>query len=179
MWFTDNPWPPMLITGSAAVICLVLWNSQRRRQFLNAGLLFLLMTGGIYAMERAIVTEGERLQQDTIQLCQQFRARDDKALDHFSATAPEWKTMCAGAMATVKIKDDLRLSDFRTKVSNHNSRGTVHFRAHATISTMEYTGYHLFRCILTYQKEGGEWKIVDVERLDPIRGERMGVMDRR
>jgi hypothetical protein len=71
------------------------------------------------------------------------------------------------------------LTDFRTNLTNENSRATVHFRANATIGAMGFKGHHPFRCVLTYQKEGGFWKIIDVERLDPIKGDKMEVMARR
>ena len=179
MWFTENPWPPMLVSAIAALTCLGIWNNDQRKQYFLLACAFLAMTGGIYAVERAIVTEGERLQDSVVELSQQFRQRDLKALDHFSDSVPEWKSVCQTAMNSVEIRDDLRLFSFDTTITNHNSRAKVHFRATATISAMGVTAHHPLRCILTFQKEGGLWKIIDVERLDPIKGDKMEVMDNR
>jgi len=179
MWFTENAWPPMLICALGAVVFFGIWNSDRRNLYLIMGLVSLAMIGVVYGVERAIVTDGEKLQIQVTQLCDQFRRREPVALDHFSVSAPELKTLCQGAMEMVEVGDDLRLTDFHTTFTNQNSRANVHFRANATISVMGFSGHHPFRCILGFQKEAGNWKIVDVQRLDPIKGEKIGVMDRR
>jgi hypothetical protein len=179
MWFTENPWPPMLIAAIAATVCLGIWNTERRNLYFFMALAFLAMTGGIYAVERAIVTEGERLQNSVMEMCDQFRRRDPRTLDHFSEQTPEWKDLCKSAMELVQIQNDLRLTDFATTITNNSSRARVHFRANATISALGATAYHPFRCVLTFQKEGGLWKIIQVERLDPLNGERMQVMEPR
>lgn len=179
MWFTENPWPPMLIATIAALVCLGIWNNERRNLYFILGMIFLGTTGGIYAVERVIVTEGEQLQQNVRQLCDQFRKRDPAALEHFSDSATELKELCRSAMELVQIHEDLRVSAFETTITNHNSRASVHFRANGTISSSGMTAYHPFRCVLTFQKEAGVWKIIDVERLDPINGESMPIMEHR
>ncbi|HEY0981321.1 MULTISPECIES: hypothetical protein [unclassified Schlesneria] len=179
MWFTENAWPPMLICAVAGIVFLGLWNSDRRSLYLVLALVSLGMIGVVYGVERMIVTDGEKLQLQVVDLCNQFRRRDPAALDHFAASAPGLRLLCQEAMALVEVGDDLRLTDFKTTLTNQNSRGRVHFRANATISVMGFTGHHPFRCVLSFQKEGGNWRIIDVERLDPIKGEKIGVMDRR
>ena len=169
----------MLLAGLAALVFLGIWNSERRNLYLVLALVCLALTGGFYALERAIVTDGEKLQQQVVQLCDQFRKRDPATLDHFSPTAPELKSLCKTAMETVEVGNDLRLTDFHTTFTGQNSRANVHFRANATISVMGHSGHHPFRCILGFQKEAGVWKIVDVQRLDPIKGGKMDVMEKR
>ena len=179
MWFTENPWPPMIISGLCGLISLVIWNARRQHKLLYLACVFFASTGAIYAMERSIVTEGERLQADVVQMCDQFRRRDPRTLDHFADSATEWKATCKLAMEMVEIRDDLHLTDFRTSVTDLGRVGKVHFRANATITAMETTAHHTFRCILTYEKKGSDWKITGVERLDPIRGDSMGIMEHR
>ena len=179
MWFTENAWPPMLLAGLGSLVCFGLWNSDRRNLYLISAIVCLGIVGVVYAVERAIVTDGEKVQGDVAQLCDQFRKRDPAALDHFSANAPELKALCKRAMEAVEIRDDLRLTDFHTKFTSQNSRASVHFRANATVSVGGFSGHQPFRCILDFQKEGGAWKIVDVQQLDPIKGDKMSVMERR
>ena len=176
MWFTENPWPPMLIAGLCALICVALWNADRNGRYLIGAIICLLLTGGLYAVERAVVTEGERLQGDVSQMCNQFRRQQPETLDHFSESATELRALCESAMNMVKIGDDLRLTDFQTTFTNNRSRADVHFRANATITIMGMTSPHPFRGILTYQREGGTWKVVDVQRLDVIRGDKIDIM---
>ena len=179
MWFTENAWPPIVIAGFCALISFAVWNRDRRNLYLVLGFLLLGATGAIYAVERAIITDGERLQEDVVMMCDQFRRRDPRTLDHFSESAPEWKEVCRKAMGMVEVRNDLRVTDLQTTFTNEQSSATVHFRANATISAMGMTAHHPFRCVMTYQKEGGQWKIVDVERLDPIKGGKMDVMEHR
>ena len=179
MWFTENPWPPIILAGFGALVCFGLWNNERRNLYLILTLVCLGAMGAIYALERAIITDGEKLQAEVVVLCQEFRRRDPAALEHFSSTAPELKSLCKTAMEMVEIGDDLRLTDFHTKLTGQNSRASVHFRANATISVMGWSGHHPFRCILDFQKEAGSWKIVEVQRLDPIKGDKIDMMEKR
>lgn len=176
MWFTENAWPPMLIAGFAAMIFVALWNKDRNSRFLGGAVVCLLLIFGFFILERSIVTEGERLQDDVVSLCDQFRRRQPETLSHFSENAADFREMCSKAMNIVEIDNDMRLTDFQTTFTSNRSRANVHFRANATISAMGFKGHHPLRCILTYQKEGGAWKIVDVQRLDPIKGDKMEIM---
>ena len=176
MWFTENPWPPMLIVALGALICAALWTKDRNARYLFGALICMVLTGGLYGFERAVVTEGERLQDDVSQMCDQFRKRQPETLDHFSESAPEFRILCETAMKMVEIGDDMRLTAFETTFTDNNSRANIHFRANATISFMGITRSHPFRCIFTYQKEGGRWKIVQVQRLDVIKGDKIDIM---
>lgn len=178
MWFTENPWPPMLIAALGAMIFFAVWNGNRKNLFLILAIICLLLTPGFYVVERAIVTQGEKLRADIAQLCDQFRNRQPETLNHFSNSVPQFKDMCKAAMDLVEVGDDLRLTDFQTTFSDNDTKAKVHFRANGTFSAMGFKGHHPFRCILTYQKEGDTWKIVDVARLDPIKGNKIGVLDR-
>ncbi len=178
MWFTETAWPPMLIAGLGALVCFGLWNTDRQKLYLVLGIVCLLAIGTIYAVERSIVTEGERVQAIVAQMCVEFQKRQPATFDHFSASVPEWKDVCKVAMDTVEVENDLRLTDFQTTFTNNNSRANVHFRANATISVQGFKGHHTARLILTFQREDGTWKIVDVQRLDPFKGDKMEIMAR-
>ncbi len=178
MWFTENAWPPMLIAGLTALVFLAMWNSNRRGLHLLAALVCLLLAGGFFLLERAIVTEGERLQMIVVSLCDDFRNKRPATLNYFSNGAPALKVQVVAAMALVTVGEDLRLTDFQTHLTNQNSRGTVHFRANATLKvpSQSYVGHQPARIFLTFQREQGEWKIIEVERLNPLTGEKMGLL---
>ena len=59
MWFTENPWPPMLIAALAAVVFLMMWSGNRRGLHFVLAVACLLAAAGIYLLERLIVTDGE------------------------------------------------------------------------------------------------------------------------
>jgi len=179
MWFTENAWPPMLIAGLVALIFIGMWNGNRRGIYLVIAGVCLAMIGVFYVMERAIITQGELLQQDVVQVCEQFRKRDPAIVNHFSEKAGSFRLLVIAAMAVVEVRSEIRTTDFQTTFTNENSRANVHFRANGEFAAMGFSGAHPFRCILTYQKEGSDWKIVEVQRLDPINGKKMEIMEPR
>ena len=170
----------MLIAGLAALVFLALWNSNRRGRHLVAALVCLLLCVSFYFLERAIVTEGERLQQLVVSLCTDFRNKKAETVNYFSDAAPELKILVLGAMTMIGVHEDLRLTDFSTHLTNQNSRGTVHFRANATLSVMGHgeVGHQPARFVLTFRREKNEWKIIEIERLHPLTGERMQMLAR-
>lgn len=178
MWFTEDPWPPMLLCGVGMLIGVGLWANSRRVLHLSVAVLSLLCAGAIFAIEQAIITPAEQVEQQVVRLCDDFRRKDPKTLDHFSATAPELKELVQSGMAMVTVGDDLSLTDFQTKVTNQGSRAESHFRANATINVQSFSaGRQPARLILTWAKEGGDWKVIGVKRLNPINGQEMGVLN--
>lgn len=178
MWFTENAWPPMFLAGLCGLILLAVWNSNRRGRYLVAAAVCWTACVGCYFLERAIVTEGERLQQIVVSLCDDFRHKRQTTLGYISDAAPQLKLMMMGAMAIVEITDGPRLTDFQTSITNQNSRGRIHFRANATLSVTGHgsVGHHPARLVLTFQREKDQWKIIEIERLNPLSGERMELL---
>lgn len=179
MWFTENPWPPMLLCGIGMLIGLGMWASSQRVLHLGMALFSLILAGVFFYVEQIIVTPAEVVEQHVVQLCDEFRRRQPTALDYFSPTVPELRQMAAGAMELVTISDDLSVTDFKTTITNQGSRAQCHFRANATISLTGAgnVGRQPARFLLTWAREGNEWRIVAVKRLNPVNGSDMGVMD--
>ncbi len=180
MWFTENPWPPMLIAALAAVVFLMMWSSNRRGLHFVLAAACLLAGAGIYLLERLIVTEGERLQQHVVQLCLDFRDKKPEVVGYVSDSFPQLKDLFTEAFATVTIQSDLRMSDFQVKLTDDNSHGTVRFRASATINVSGYgdVGYQPAQIELVFQREKGEWKIIEIKRFNPINGKELDVLQR-
>ena len=178
MWFTENPWPPIVIAAFAAVVFLFLWNANRRGLHFVLAVCCVLACPGIYLLERAIVTEGERLQQHVVQLCYDFRDKKPTVVDYVSDSFPKLKDLFTDALAMVTIQSDLRLSDFQTTLTNDNTRGTVRFRANATINVTGIgdAGYQPAHIELGFQREKGQWKIIEVRRFNPINGKELDVL---
>lgn len=180
MWFTEDPWPPMVFCGLGALLAIGWWASSRRVAALAVSVGSLLLGGLIFVVEQAIVTPAEEVEQLVTELCWKFQRQEPQTLDYFSDSAPQLRLMCQLAMGMVTVDPDLRVSDFETQLTNENSRAICHFRANATISLVGAgnVGRQPARFRLTWGREGGEWKIVDVRRLNPIRDEEIGMLDR-
>jgi len=181
MWFTENPWPGIILFGLVGLSCLALMmNSQRKIYGLLSGLFFLL-AGGCYLLERAIITDGELAQQRVVSMAEDFQKRSPQVLDHISPQAPELQTMVKSVMDLVEVQDDLRLTDFQTNVTNEGSRAQVRFRANATLSVrgMGNVGRQPARFEVTLGKEQGTWKLLAVRRLNVIKDEEMPLTEAR
>lgn len=180
VWFTEDPWPPMFICGLAALLAVAFWANSKRAAYLLAALGLLAFGGVLYVAEQAIVTPAEEIERLVVQLCEDFRRKSPTTLDYFSDSAPELKLMCQAALALVEIKDDLRVTDLHTKLTNDNTRAVCHFRANAGLSVTGFgdVGRQPARFELTWAKEPSGWKIIGVKRLHPIKDEEMSLMEK-
>jgi hypothetical protein len=183
-WFTENPWPPALICLAAAGLA-VAW-AQTRSQPRDRTLGFVGALGGVLAalaifpLERSIVTDRERIELDVRQLVADFTAQDEDAtLSHFSPGAVEWRKQVQLALKLVKVQG-IDVKDLSVKLFGQGTGATSLFRANGrvTFSGMD-AGHQPSRWKLTWQKEQGEWKIVDVVRLNPLKDEPMGILENR
>src|SRR3974390_385949 len=101
-WFTENPWPPIFILGIAACAMLAVWSAQKRGIWLMGTLTALIAAVAVFVVERAIVTEGERVEKKVLELTAAFQSRDkDRLLSFFSVQAPEWRLMAQTALERV------------------------------------------------------------------------------
>lgn len=180
MWFTENPWPPVLICVVLSVAALATWVSRRQTQWLALGSLALLLAAGIWWLERRIVTDREQVEQLVVTLVDEFQRKDREAvLSHFSPQAPEWSLLVGKALDLVEIKD-VKVRDLSVRMTSNNAQAVSHFRANGTvIFAGNASGYQPSRWELTWRRERGEWKIIDVVRLNPLRDEPLGVLDPR
>lgn len=180
-WFTENPWPLVVLLGIGGGILLAAWSSSRRKVWLAASLSAVGAAVAVYFVERAIVTDRERVEQNVLDLTAAFQRHDrDKTLSFFSLQAPEWRNIVELALERVAVKDDLSVKDMSVRLSNENTRAVSHFRANGTVSYEGNSlGHQPSRWELTWQKEAGDWKIVEVKRLNTIKDEKLEIFEQR
>ncbi len=178
MWFTEDPWPPILFCGIGMLLGLGMWASSKRVLHLSLAVVSLFLAGVLFYVEQVIVTPAEQVEQHVVRLCEEFRRKQPAALDYFSPNAPELRLMAESAMALVTIDRDLTITDFKTTITNQGSRAQCHFRANATLSVAAAgnVGRQPARFLLTWAKEGSDWKIIGVKRLNPVNGQDMGLL---
>lgn len=183
MWFTENPWPPMLLCGAGALVALGFWASSKRAIPLLVSCACLIGAGIVYLIEQAILTPAEQVESQLIELVEQFRRKDPAALGHFSRRAEDLRHLCQRAMDIVEVEDDLQLSDIHTRLTNENSRAVTHFRAKGTVSIpslMVARTYQPLRFELTWIREGETWRIFAIRRLHPFKeGEELRLFESR
>jgi hypothetical protein len=159
-------------------VAVAFWSNSKRVLPLAVAVLCCVLAAGVFLLEAVLVTPAEEVEALVVRLCDQFRRKDPATLNHFSNAAPELRGLCETAMDLVEIEDDLRLTDFQTRVTNEDTRAITHFRANATLRVNGFgnVGRQPARIELTWAKEGNGWKIIALRRLNPVKDEEMPVL---
>lgn len=186
MWFTETPWPPIILLIVIGVLLFLGWMSQRQTIFLAGVALCLALCGIVFIAEQQIITERERVEQQLLDFAAAFQrdsmqqgvanllipGPEPESLRYLSASATGTRGLAIAAMNVVDLPDPVRISDVRTTLSNNDSRAITHFRASANVRTAGNTEafHHPTRWELTWQREQGEWRILRATRLNFMDG---------
>ena len=178
---TENPWPAAIVLVCMAIVLIGTFSSKRKVSSLIGGILCLLLAGGCFVLDRLVLTPGEQVTQNIYGLSDAVKQQDvPKVLIYFSKQAPD-RDLIRTAVEGVKVHDDLRISDVSISFKGAGSVAVSHFRANASISVTIIgiagdVGYHPTRWELDWQREAGEWKIIEVRRLHPITGKKVTIL---
>ena len=181
MWFTETPWAPSIVFFVAVVLAAVLWSHTRKTAFLALAAACLIAIPIVFVVERAIVTPAEEVEL-RIEAMRAAVIRDDVGgtLEFISKSAALERAAVASGMALVRIEPDVDVTDLDVKVTANDTVAVSHFRANGTfVGRGPFAGgtHHIpTRWRISWRKEGGEWKIYAVERLDPITGEKINIL---
>ena len=198
MWFTETPWPPIFILAIGAAVLAAVFAATQRSMYLAGIVVLGIIAGGVYFVEQRIVTEAERVEAAIYGVTDAFQQRDvSKTVSYFSqnATIPQdavppffqafarnltLPVIVERAVSNVQVQDDLRITDISVETSNNDSRAKSHFRANGSffVAGVGDVGRQPTRWEFRWQKEANEWRVVNVQRLDPITGEPIGIYDR-
>lgn len=174
MWFTETPWPPILVMATVAIALVTLWWNNRRTWYLGLCVLLGVAAAATWWIETQIVTEREQVEAATLDVIDAYQRQDvERTIDRISETATELQRLARMTIGYIRLGDDLRVSDLSVRMKARNSRAISHFRVNTTVSMTGYgtVGYRPSRWEVTWQKEGGKWRIIYVQQLDPITGE--------
>jgi hypothetical protein len=187
MWFTETAWPPIIILCIVGVLLFLGWMSQRRIGYLAGVLLCLGLCGGVWLIERRIVTEREIVEQRLLDFTRTFQREslqrgvanlllggpEPETFAFISASANDVRELAKQALDLVDIQDDVRISDVHTTLTNNNSRAIMQFRASASVNvaTLGNAGRQPTRWELTWQRESGVWKVTHATRLNFMSGQ--------
>ncbi len=185
MWFTETPWPPILILSVLGVLLFLGWMSQRKTGYLAGVALCVALCGLVFVVEQQIVTETERVEQRLLDFTSAFQ-RDSMQRGLINAVlgggpeleslkflqGDEVRRLATHALDLVDIQDDVRVSDIRTRMTNKDSRAITQFRASASVTVSGYNAVRQpSRWELTWGKEDGEWKVLRATRLNFMSGQ--------
>ena len=84
------------------------------------------------------------------------------------------RTQVGQALDWVEFPNGIDIKDMQVRTSNENTRAVSHFRANGTVSFRGMGAQHAAsRWAVTWQKEGADWKIIEVHRLHPLKDEKL------
>ena len=177
-WFTENPWPLLLILAGTALVALILGLSKSR----SVAVVCLLAAAGLYVLESAVVTPGERVEGQLQAMLDGFRDRDQHAIDRCIADAsPRLRETAAQGLEMVTLTKDFHIKDLEIKVREDGQTADAHLRANGTlkINHSDMISRVFTRWQTVWKHIDNEWKLAEVRRLDPVNGQEMGILDAR
>ncbi len=179
IWFAENPWPTLVACVALGSIFLGMGLQGKTKRNWGIGLILFLAAGLVYYVESVIVTPAEEVElavQDTVQAC--IEGDVDSVLEHISVNNLVLQGVVQAGLALVDIKDDMHITDVSVSMLANDTRARSHFRVNGTvnINSLNHHGHAATRWNVTWQKEGGKWKIIEVDRLNPMTGESMGIL---
>src|SRR5262245_40755728 len=117
MWFTETPWPPIIILLILAAILVGAWYPNRRGWPLVGVAIIVLLCVGIFFIERAIVTDREIVEASVIDMVEACKRGDIPATtDFISPQRLPLRVLIAGAMKLVDIEDDVHVTDLDVRM---------------------------------------------------------------
>ena len=180
MWFIEDPWPPLFIGTLCGIVLLVVWAANARRSMLRGGLLCLLIGGSAWPIDMLVVTDAEQVELLVTDLADSVVAGNIEAtLSHISEREVALRLAVTAGMNLVTVQN-VRITDTSVEMLADNSRAKVHCRANGTLSigNVSMSRHFPSRWNLTWQREGDEWKIIEVQRLNVVTGEEVELMSR-
>lgn len=182
MWFTETPWPPLAIIGLVGALFLWMALQTQRGKWLVAVGVSVVLALAVWFIERAIVTPGEQVEQHLLSLVDAFQKNDEPATLKYISAGPNSLSLVALvklANAAVDIDPDYRITDVQIQTQANDTAATSHFRVNATLRlpTQGNLGRKPFRFNGKWRIESGEWRLVEIEELDPINGKVLNRLD--
>ena len=176
MWFSETPWPPMAMLGLVGGGCLWAALQTQRGKWLVAVGLCVVLAVAVWFIEAAIVTPGEQVEANLLAMVEAFQQNDERGtLKMISAGRQSLGLVLLVKMAihAVDVDPDYRITDVQIQTHANDTAATSHFRVNATIHmpTQGNLGHKPFRFNGKWRIEAGEWRLTELEELDPVNGE--------
>ena len=175
-WFTENPWPLILILGGITVILLILGDSKGK----VIAALFALIAAGVYFLEQSIVTPAEQIEKRLEVMLDAFKAEDltiiSQQIDDESA---HLRDTARRGLDLVDLHESFHMQDVVVRVADDQQSATVDLRANGsmTVSSANMPHHAATRWRTQWKRRGDEWKLTEVKRLNIVNGEEMGILD--
>lgn len=177
--FTENPWPLIIPCLIIAAGLFLVWRERLQKKWLLGAIAAATLALTAFVTDRLVVTDGERLEQNIRDLVAAFQHKDrDRTLSFFSPREVLLKQLVETALNAVDVHDDLDIKDVQVTLLAGATRASTRFRANGTASYQKTNvGHQPSRWDLKWQREGNDWKIVEVHRLHPLKDEELSMFE--
>ena len=178
MWFTETPWPPIFIGIAAILLLLSAWTRLGKAWCLIAAIVLGAACVGIFFLERVLVTDLEVVEAEVPKLLAAVEADDvERVVAFIHRDHSKWRVALEAALSQYRIEKNVRLTDLQTRYAANGVDVITHFRANGVgVRRSDSASHHIpTRWELTWKKIGEAWKIVHIQRLHPLKDEKIEI----
>lgn len=174
MWFTETAWPPIIILSIIAVGCVLAAMQTQNAKWLMAVGLVILLAVAVWFVEKAIITPAEQVEANLLAMVDAFQKNNEaQTLSYISPGSKALIALAKLGIQVVDVEPGYRVTDIQVKTIANNTAATSHFRVNATIRmpSQGNLGHQPLRFNGKWRIEAGQWRLTEIEELDPINGE--------
>lgn len=137
------------------------------------GGLCVLLAAAAVATDAGIETDRERVERSVVDVVRAFERADETALlQHVSLRAVCERALMQFAFQAVTAEHPLSLKDIQVTLQNEDSIAVSTFRVNGSVAVRGRSlGHQPSQWRVTWRKEAGEWRIIRIQELDPLRSE--------
>ncbi|MEX0725500.1 MAG: hypothetical protein WEB58_18425 [Planctomycetaceae bacterium] len=176
MIFSETSWPGIVLCGLVALSCLLAYGSNQRRKFLYFALASVAISPLFVLWDQFVESESEKIEAAVVAMANDFRHGDVEGVIKWVNPAElKLKGLVYTAAEMVTVTSDVRITALEVKMAAGNNEATSDFRANADLDVIGFgdVGRQPTRWLLTWRKENNDWRIVGIERKNPLTGEPM------
>lgn len=175
-WFTENPWPLILILVGISAVGALLGGLRGRN--LAAG--SLLLAAGLYFLEAAIVTPAEQIETRLESLLDGFEQNDLRIIaEHIDDQSPGLIREAERGLELVTLDPHFHMQNIRVHLRDDGEAAEVELRANGTMTLRRSGGsqHVATRWKTVWTRHQDVWRLSEVHRLNPVTGEQIGLLD--
>ena len=173
MWFTENAWQPILMFAIVGMLCGISWYCSRSSRSMFGIFACVVAMIATAVLEPMIITDRERVHESVVGITKTFAVKDlEGSLEYVSDKAPDLKALVAFAHDVFTV-ENMRLTDIQVELTSGDTRAISRFRVNADFSSRftQGTFREPTRWESRWQLEEGEWRMIEISKLDPLTGE--------
>ncbi|MCA9013283.1 MAG: hypothetical protein KDB01_26220 [Planctomycetaceae bacterium] len=177
-WLTENPWPLLLMLAGTALVALILGVPKGR----SVAIICVLAAVGLYLIEMSIVTPAEEVEAKLQTMLEAFQERNQDAIDRAIADeSPKLRESAAQGLELVTLTNDFHIKDLEVTLRSDGVTADAHLRANGTliVNQGDAAARVFTRWQTVWKYSGGDWKLIEVKRLDPVSSQEIGILDAR